>query len=137
IPATRLAGLVIDRITGAPEEDIRVEAVRRSDSLVYATMTDSVGGFTLARIPTGDYVIRAFPDANRNRMMDAFEKRDSSGIALTEEEEASVDLSLVLPDTTGPVLASASLAEPRRVDLRFDDHLDPLQPVDSTAVEIV
>lgn len=137
IPPTRLTGLVIDRITGEAEEDVRVEAVRRSDSLVYATLTDSVGGFTLAQIPTGDYLIRAFPDANRNRMMDAFEKRDSSGIVVTEDEEGSVDLSIVLPDTTGPVLASTSVPGTRRIDLRFDDHLDPLQTVDSTTVEIV
>lgn len=137
IPQTRLSGLVLDRITGEPEEDARVEAIRRADSLVYAVPSDSVGRFVIDHIPEGEYLLRAFPDPNRNRLLDPFEKRDSTALSVTVADAASAELSLVLPDTTPPQLLSAAADADRRVELRFDDYLDPSQPLDSTTVSVI
>lgn len=137
IPDTRLSGLIIDRITGEPQEDVRVEAIRRADSLVYAAPTDSAGLFVLGHIPEGEYLVRAFPDPNRNRNLDAFEERDSVALAVTAGDSAAVQLSLVLPDTSPPHLASVRLDAEQRVELRFDDYLDPGQAPDSNAVTVV
>jgi hypothetical protein len=137
IPQTRLSGIVLDRITGEPEEDARVEAIRRADSLVYAVPSDSAGRFVIDHIPEGEYLLRAYPDPNRNRLLDAFEKRDSTALSVTVADAASAELSLVLPDTTPPQLLSAAADAERRVELRFDDYLDPTQPVDSTTVSVI
>lgn len=137
IPATRLTGIVRDRITGEPEAEARVEAIRQPDSLVYAAPTDSAGRFVLAHIPEGEYRIRAYPDQNRNRSLDVFEPRDSVDASVAAADSAAAELSLVMPDTTPPRMTSATARPEQRVELRFDDYLDPGQTLDSTAVTIV
>lgn len=136
IPDTRLAGSVIDRITGEPEADARVEAIRRTDSLVYAVPTDSAGRFVFAHVPEGEYLLRAFPDANRNRNLDVFEARDSLLAAITTADTAAVELSLVMPDSTPPAIASISAGAEGRISVRFDDYLDPAQVVEPSAVTV-
>jgi hypothetical protein len=136
IPDTRLTGAAIDRITGRPEVDIRVEAIRRADSLVYATRTDSVGGFVFAHLPEGDYRVRAFRDMNRNRELDPFEPRDTADARVAAADTASVRLSVVMPDTTPPRVASARL-EQAQLQVQFDDYLDPEQALSPTQVRIV
>lgn len=137
IPDTRLTGIVRDRISGEPEEDARVEAIRAADSLVYAVPSDSIGRFVFAHIPEGEYQIRAYPDRNINRRLDLFEQRDSALVTITAADTAEIQLSLVLPDSTAPVAASATAPERSRVDVSFDDYLDPEQEIASGAVTIV
>jgi hypothetical protein len=137
IPETRVSGVAVDRITARPEVDIRVEAISSPDSLVYATRTDSVGAFTLAHIPEGRYQIRAFRDMNRNREMDPFEPRDTTLAMISEAAEPEwLRLRVVTPDTTPPRVASAQMAQ-QRIEIRFDDHLDPDQPLAPEQVRIV
>ncbi|MDQ3556582.1 MAG: hypothetical protein M3409_07365, partial [Gemmatimonadota bacterium] len=95
---------------------------------VYATRSDSAGGFVLRRIPESGYRLRAFLDANRNRELDPFEARDSQQVQVAGAVAAPVLLRLLLPDTTPPVPASARLAE-AGIELRLDDFLDPAQPL--------
>ncbi|CAN5826268.1 hypothetical protein BH23GEM8_BH23GEM8_06890 [soil metagenome] len=126
ITDTRVTGTVTDRITGRNEANIRVEAIRLADSLVYAVPTDSAGGFAMSRIPVGEYQIRAFQDMNRDRALDYFEPRDSAFVSVTEAATPSLTLAVLLPDTTLPQIASAGVVN-RNVEVRFDDFLDPLQ----------
>ncbi len=136
IPETLLTGTVIDRITGRPELDVRVEAIRRADSLVYAFPTDSAGRFSLGRIPTGDYQVRAYRDLNRDRALDSFEPRDTASATVAAGESVNVELSLVMPDTTPPAVASASVGRGGMIELLFDDHLDPQQVISPEQVSI-
>ncbi len=126
IPATRLTGAVTDRITGRNEADARVEAIRMTDSLVYAIPSDSAGRFAFHRIPEGEYRVRAYQDMNRDRRLDPFEPRDTAFATVTANDTPSVALALLLPDTTPPAIASVSVVN-QNVEVRFDDHLDPDQ----------
>jgi hypothetical protein len=126
IPDTRVTGTVTDRVTGRNEANVRVEAIRLADSLVYAVRTDSAGRFALSRIPVGEYQIRAFQDMNRNRALDYFEPRDSAFTMVVEADTPSIALAMLLPDSTPPQVASANVVN-RNVEVRFDDFLDPLQ----------
>lgn len=147
IPNTATSGVVMDRITARPDTSVRVEAIRRSDSLVYAAPVDSLGRFVISRIPAGDYLLRAFRDLNRNRALDAFEASDTASATVTVGDPVRVELSVVLPDTTPPRSASATLAAEGRVEVKFDDYLDPVQEIvparvsilspDSTAVPVM
>lgn len=125
IPDTRLTGTVVDLITGRPEVETRVEAIRRADSLVYAVVTDSAGRFDLARVPEGEYRVRSFRDPNRNRALDVFEPRDSAEHTFVAGDTGSVRLSVVLPDSTPPRVTGAGRRDERSVELTFDDYLDP------------
>jgi hypothetical protein len=135
IPDTQLEGRAIDRITGRPEVGIRVEAVRAADSLVYAARTDSAGVFVLSRIPEGEYRVRAFRDVNRNRALDPFEPRDTALAAVVAPDTVTLALSVVMPDTTPPRVASARVQQ-GNVEIQFDDFLDPDQPLSPAQVTL-
>jgi hypothetical protein len=134
IPETSLTGGVLDRITGQPETEVRVEAIR-DDSLVYATSTDSVGGFAIEQFPEGEYRVRAFRDLNRNRALDEFEARDSADATIRVGEAPEVALRVVDPDSTGPVPGAATLAG-LIVRVEFDDFLDPEQELQPTQASV-
>jgi hypothetical protein len=126
IPETQVSGRVVDRLTGAPDAEARVEAIRTTDSLVYAVPTDTAGRFRADRIPEGEYLIRAYRDLNNNRALDLFEPRDSTFATVGSVTPVEVELRLLMPDTTPPVITRVT---PRadRLEIEFDDHLDPDQ----------
>jgi hypothetical protein len=135
VPDTHLSGEALYRTTGTPSPDLRVEAIRMADSLVYAAATDSIGRFVVANLPTGDYLVRAFDDLNANQALDAFEPRDTARAAITDGDSARITLSVVPPDSTAPRVASATVRE-RVVTITFDDLLDPAQVIPPREVEV-
>lgn len=136
IPDTHLTGTVVSRITGRPERDARVEAILRADSSVYALPSDSAGGFRFERIPEGEYLVRAYPDANQNREPDFFEARDTATVTVAAADAPPpIRLRLLAPDTTAPKLASGSFAG-SVLRLQFDDHLDPEQRMSAAQVTV-
>ncbi len=136
IPDTRATGTVVDRVTGRLENGIRVEAIRTADSLVYAVPTDTAGAFALDRIPPGDYQIRAFQDVNRNRSLEIFELRDSVFVSLLEGDPIELAFRIVAPDSTAPRAASGIFRQ-TRIEIEFDDYLDPDQTLDAAAIAVV
>ena len=136
IPDTHASGTVADRVTGRLERGIRVEAIRTADSLVYAVPTDSAGSFLLDRFPTGEYQIRAFEDINQNRSLEPFESRDSTFVTVAEGDPVEVALRIVAPDSTPPQAGPGVLRQ-TRIEIEFDDFLDPEQTLDSTRLSVV
>ncbi|MBV9773560.1 MAG: hypothetical protein JO040_06395, partial [Gemmatimonadetes bacterium] len=136
IPDTRLSGTVTSRTTGKTELATRVEAIHRSDSLVYAILTDSAGAFNFTRIPPGEYRVRAFRDLNTNRALDPFEARDTTVATVAVGRPAAVRLRVLQPDSTAPRIASVQLAD-SAVEVRFDDFLDPVQRITPGQVDFV
>lgn len=137
IPNTVKAGVVVDRITARPDTSARVEAIRRADSLVYATRVDSAGRFEFSRIPAGDYLLRAYRDLNRNRALDPFEASDTTSASIAVGDTSRADLSIVLPDSTAPRASSATLTAVSRVEVKFDDYLDPIQEIPPARVTLL
>lgn len=128
IPDTRVEGVVFDRLTGRPAVDARVEAIRAADSLVYATQSDSAGGFVLERFPIGEYRVRAYPDANRNRSLEAYESSDSTEVTIEAGDTVRVVLRVLPGDSTSAVITGVDV-DSLRLDVEFDDYLDPEQEV--------
>lgn len=135
IPDTRATGTVTERITGNPSVQARVDAVRLGDSLVYSTQADSAGRFVFRQIPEGEYRLVAYRDNNRNRRPDRFEPRDSAAITLAAGQEPTARLAVLLPDTTPPRPGSARMTN-EWVEVRFDDYLDPDQPLSLDQVAV-
>lgn len=135
IPETRLSGRVTDRITGAAEANLRVEAIRTADSLVYAVATDTAGRFELDRIPPGSYRVRAFDDVNRNRVLNDYEARDTVDVEIAVDAPAEAILAILEPDSTGAVIRSIAERDGFLV-VEFDDYLDPAQTFSSEQVGV-
>jgi len=135
IPDTRVSGRVTDRITGRAEQEVRVEAIRSADSLVYAVPTDSAGRYELGNVPEGEYRIRAYRDLNRNRALDPFEPRDTADVTFRSGAPLDVALRVLMPDTTPPIAGLATVFDGGIV-VEFDDFLDPDQEISPEQVDI-
>lgn len=136
IPATTLAGEVLDRITGKPVRDARVEAVHLADSAIYVAVTDTAGLFALRHIPSGEYTVRAFVDQIPNRQADFTEPFDSADVSMGAADTTVVQFALLPGDTTAARVTSASAPDSTHVRIRLDDYLDPTVPLDSVRVEL-
>lgn len=136
IPATELTGTVVSRTTGAPETGIRVEAIRLADSLVYATPSDSAGGFAFAQIPEGEYRVRAFRDLNADRVLQDYEAFDTTRARIAVGAAPTVRLRVLQPDSTAPRVASVEPAD-STVEVKFDDFLDPEQAFSPAQVRVL
>ena len=136
IPDTRASGTVTERITGNPSVQARVDAVRLADSLVYSTRADSAGRFTFRQIPEGEYRLLAYRDNNNNQRPDRFEPRDSAAVTLAVGQEPTARLAVLLPDSTPPRPGSARMTN-EWVEIRFDDYLDPEQPLSGDQVQVI
>ncbi|HEX6370272.1 MAG TPA: Ig-like domain-containing protein [Longimicrobium sp.] len=136
IPDTRASGTVTERLTGNPSVQARVDALRLSDSLVYSTRADSSGRFQFRQIPEGEYRVLAYRDNNRNHRADPFEPRDSAALTLAVGDTATATLAILMPDTTPPRPGSARMTD-GWVEVRFDDYLDPEQPLSTGQVEVI
>jgi hypothetical protein len=133
IPPTSLAGAVLDWENGKVGRLALVEAILLPDSLVYTAQADSVGEFTLAEIPRGQYLVVATIDANTNRLRESREAFDS--VSVTLDSTATHDFWTVVRDTLGPQLREVSLADSLTVGLEFSQKLRPGHP-DSAAVTV-
>ncbi|MBW3552455.1 MAG: carboxypeptidase regulatory-like domain-containing protein [Gemmatimonadetes bacterium] len=125
IPPTAVAGLIEDRVTGAPVPAARVEATRRLDSLVYVAVSDTGGFFSLRSIPAGAYDVRAWLDQDRDRTMEYQEAQDVMAMTLGFQDTVVLAMNLLPMDTTPARLVRAEPVDSMRVRLFFDDHFEP------------
>jgi len=130
IEETAVAGLVIDRITGRPVPEVRVEATDREDAdaefpLVHVARTDSTGTYTHRYLPPGSYAILGYLDRNRNRVLDPSEPRGRATLDLAPADTAFADFHIMDPDTTPARPVGAEVVDSVTVRLTFTQYLDP------------
>lgn len=135
IPETALAGVVTDRLTGRPAA-ARVEAIHLPDSTVYVSRAAEDGVFAFRFIPTGEYLLRAFEDQNRNRELNDFERRDALPITLQAADTTLASLALLATDTTPARVARAEALDSLHVVIAFDDYFPPDAPPARDMVQI-
>jgi hypothetical protein len=133
---TRATGTVIERTTLHPATGAVVEAVHRPDSVTYVTRPDSAGTWVLEYLPEGDYLVRAYNDTNKDQKLQPYEARDTTGITITRRDTARARrLALLAPDSTAPKAGTAA-GEGDVIEVRFDDYLDPAQPLTPQQVTV-
>ena len=128
VTETRVAGRLRDRVTGEPVQGGRAVFLSAGgDSIPYTAVAGSEGTFRLPSVPPDSYVAYGFEDLNANLSPDPLlEPSDSSRFVLVgASDSVFLDLLLLEPDTTPPILVSAAALDSARVRLRFDDPLDP------------
>lgn len=133
IPDTRLEGTVLDWEDGRVGQRALVEAILLPDSLVYVGQADSVGEFSLAQLPRGEYLVLASIDGNNNRRRERREAFDSLRINL--DTTAYHVFWAFVSDTTGPRVRQATAVDSMTIRVEFSQKLPPgPPPTDALAV---
>lgn len=131
IPATTIRGAIFDAVRGTPDGGARVEAVARPDtSLVYVTVADSMGRFTLPGVNPGTYLLRGYTDDNRNRALDSREAYDSMTVTLRDSVRS--EMLTFVHDSLGPQLGTVSPYDTVTLSATFDTPLDPAQRLNAS-----
>jgi hypothetical protein len=125
-----VAGMVWDRITGQPMEDMEVTAVPRSDTaLTYVARSDSSGIYVFRYLPAGSYRLTAFDDRNRNGKLDSTETRGLASLTLTGPDTVlPVDVAALRPDTAPARVKGALALDSVTVLVSMDHYVDPEEP---------
>lgn len=134
-----VAGSVIDRLTGEPLRDARVDAAVLDSDVVHTAVTDSAGIFALRYLPAGDYVVSAYLDRNRNGQPDFTEPQGTRPAPLDGGVEAAdtaivLEVALLPLDTTSARLARVTVEDSISLNVSLDDFLDPELPLDDVRV---
>ena len=129
IPATRLEGVAFDWPAGATLRNGIVEAIALPDSLSYVTLVDSAGRFTLRHLPPGRFLVRAYADANSNRVFDPRELYDTLSVTLVDDSTANapVELLAFAHDTLGARLSGITVRDSVTLRVEFDKPVLPAQ----------
>jgi len=133
-PTLTLTGSVQDWAGGRVAAGALVEAVHVADSLVYRTVADSGGSFTLGPLPPGPWLVFGTLDQNRNSVRDAREAFDS--IRTTAAQTAVGTLWTFPHDTTGPRIQSIVVADSVSASITFSQPLDPAQRIAVAAASV-
>lgn len=139
ITDTRVEGTIRDRVTGERVRDARALFYRvQGDSVPYSVVQDTADRFVMRALPPDEYRAWAFRDLNANmRLEKRLEPYDSATFTLPDSvATAEVEFEIVEPDSTAPILASASALDSLRLELRFDDPLDPGQAFEARRVSV-
>lgn len=129
ITNTEVTGTVYDAVTGQPQADATVLFIAPPDSTPYGAVTDAEGRFSLRSLPANAYEAFGFLDRNRNYVLDrALEPHDSTRFEAIEGASPDVELRVVEPDTTPPVLLRVEVFDSLTLRVEFDDPLLRPQP---------
>lgn len=135
IPQTKIEGLVFDWRAGSHAPNALVEAIVRDtakkDSLIYQTIADSLGRYSLEHLPQGNYIVRAIVDANNNRAQERLEPWDSVGVTVTGNTTA--ELYAFTHDSIGVGIQSVALLDSNKtLRVTFDKPVLPAQAFTTT-----
>lgn len=132
ISGKTISGVVFDWPAGHPAPNAIVEAVSRPDSTVYTGHADSVGHFSIAHIPAGEFTVFGWLDANNNHDRDEHELQDSAHVTLTDT--ARVELLAFIHDSIGPHVVTVEVRDSVTLHATFDKPVDPKQLFDSARI---
>ncbi|MGD8726920.1 MAG: Ig-like domain-containing protein, partial [Gemmatimonadales bacterium] len=133
IPATEIAGVVINWEEGQVGRNALIEASLLPDSLVYVTRADSLGEFSLVSVPTGAYWVTAAMDDNSNGRRESQEAFDSVTVML--DSAASHEFWAFARDTIGPQIRELAYVDSLTIGINFTQKLEPGEP-DTAAVAV-
>ncbi len=135
IAGASIAGTIFDWPAGHPAPNALVEAVSHPDSTVYIARADSVGHFTLAHIPAGNFTVFGWVDANSNHDRDEHEMQDSAMVS--SKDTARVELLAFIHDSIGPHVVTVEVRDSLTLHATFDKPVDPKQPFDSAHIVLL
>ncbi|MEX2466807.1 MAG: Ig-like domain-containing protein [Gemmatimonadota bacterium] len=126
---TTIAGEIWDRVTGRGVPDLTLHAIG-PDSLIHLAASGEEGLYAFRYLPGGTYTLTAFQDTNRDREVGPNELQGRVDFSVASGDTLFLDVPVLEPDTTSAILLGAEALDSVTVLLRFDDHLDPVVPLD-------
>jgi Bacterial Ig-like domain len=133
LPTDTLKGIAIDWVAGRVATGALIELILQPDSLVYRAVTDSSGRFHVGPLPTGQYLVYAVIDQNRDLRRGSRESYDS---AIVSGGNAVPPLWMIPRDTLGPRITQVSESDSLSATINFGGPLDPAQRFDSSNVTL-
>lgn len=131
IPPSFVSGIVFDWVAGTPITNAWTQVISVADTnVVYATRADSAGRFTVPHVPPGAYTVRAFGDANNDRLIDLREPWDTAAVIL--RDSSHVELLAFIHDTVGARIQQVSTTDSVTLRVRWDKPLDPSAKIDAS-----
>ena len=127
-----VVGMAFDRASGDAMTGASVVAMLAdapsADTVVHVARVDAEGIFAFRFMNAGRYTVTAFLDRDGDGNPQATEARGIATILLGSQNRADTTtllIPVVQPDTTLPVLVSATVVDSTVVRVVFDDFLDP------------
>jgi Big-like domain-containing protein len=132
IPSGEVRGIAFDWAAQQVASGARVEAMIGNDTtLKFVTVTDSTGHFVLTTLPPGTMRVRAFVDANQNRVLDPRELWDSTTVGIPTDTLRH-EFYMFAHDTIGPSLSDVTAVDTMTLRIRFDRPVLPGGPLDAS-----
>ena len=136
IPTGVLRGDVFDWVANRALAKATVLATDVKDtSLVYLTVADSSGRFTLGAMPPGTYLVRAIDEKTPNRALDAREPWDSATV--TVADSARAEFYTFVHDTLPARISEIRQGDSLSIVIVMDKPLLPGVAIPATAAHIV
>ena len=99
-------------------------------ALKFIAVADTAGRFVMTTLPPGTLRLRAYVDANANRVLDPREQWDSATVTLADT--ASREFYMFAHDTIGPSLLDVTPIDSVTLRVRFDRPLLPGAPLEAS-----
>ena len=132
IPSGEVRGVLFDWMLQQAASGARVEAMIGNDTtLKFVTVADSTGRFVLTTLPPGTLRVRAFVDANSNRVLDPREIWDSVSVTVPADTVRH-EFYMFAHDTVGPGLSDVTAVDSMTLRIRFDRPVLPGGPLDAS-----
>ena len=119
LPKFGIVGHAFDWESEKPAIGATIEAIRRPDSTVFVTLTDSTGAFDIGPFGPGTYTVRGYLDQNANFQIDRLEKWDSLKVSVADTRPV-VELLLIARDSIAPAMSSVTAVDTLAVRVSFD-----------------
>lgn len=122
---TVVAGMVWDRVTGAPLQEHELFATPEGDAsrAPYVARSDGEGLFALRYLPPGDYALAAFRDLDRDGEIDTNEPSGERMVELAPADTLFANLPVLFPDTTPAVTVTAAPLDSITILVELDDFM--------------
>ena len=124
IPTRTIRGTAFDWVGQKVAAGGRIEATLGNDTtLRWVARVDSTGVFTLRSLPDGPLHLRAFIDANNNRILDRTERWDTATVSAADT--ALREIYVFEHDSLGPSLSDITRTDSSALKIRFTRPLLP------------
>jgi hypothetical protein len=136
IPTRTIRGAAFDWVGQKVAVGGRIEATIGTDTtLRWVARVDSTGNFRLKSLPDGTLRLRAFMDANSNRVLDRTEKWDTATV--TVSDTLPREIYLFEHDSLGPSLGEVTRGDSTALKVKFTRPILPGATLDSNSFRVM